>query len=561
MSTLLSFAKWSLPFAAILLASSAAARAADVSFYTVAKDEGFDQLTVGPSIPKGNPYRYNAIVGLTAANSVNSATVQLLPSGTIYPLAADTYSFDFQAKFTTLAALNAAAPNGDYEMVINAVHDGTHTITLPLNGDAYPGTDPHISNFTAAQAINPAAAFTLTWDTFSGGTANDFVQVIIADAFGVVLFQTPDPGQPGGLNGTATSLVIPGNTLPPSTTLAAQLLFARAVAVDSTTYPGATGFASYYKFTQFSVATTAALPAQDVTGYSIAKQRTLNQIDSGPPVAAAAAPFRFLATVIPTSASSISNVTVQLPNGPTNTLAYNAANAFFRFQQSSMTQSGLDAAFASGVYTLRFGGVHDGVRSLPLSLPADALPNAPRVSDFTAAQSLNPAASFNLTWDAFSGATLADDILLDVSDNAGIPVSSATLTSTATNFNFTANTLLAARTYQVTLNFRKFVSRDTTTYPGTSGSVIVSSRTFFNLTTAANTPPLLEVIAPSNAGQFQLQLSGQAGQQYVIEASTNLQAGSWAAVLTNAGGGGQFGFTDTQSSVFPTRFYRGRSAN
>src|SRR5437667_8063669 len=153
-----SFAKWSLPFAcaAIILARSAEALAADVTFYAVAKDEGFDQSSAGPPAPKGNPYRYNAKVGLTAANSVNSATVELLPGGTIYPLVAGTYSFDFQEKFTTLAALNAAAPNGNYQMVINPVHDGTHTITLPLSGDAYPVTDPHISTFTAAQAITPA---------------------------------------------------------------------------------------------------------------------------------------------------------------------------------------------------------------------------------------------------------------------------------------------------------------------------------------------------------------------------------------------------------------------
>src|SRR6266536_766184 len=118
-----------------------------------------------------------------------SATVQLLLSGPAYPLAAGTYSFDFQAKFTTLAALNTAAPSGSYQMVIRAVHDGTRTITLPLNGDVYPGTDPHVSNFTAAQTINPAGAFTLMWDAFNGGTTNDFVQVMIVDASGVTVVQ------------------------------------------------------------------------------------------------------------------------------------------------------------------------------------------------------------------------------------------------------------------------------------------------------------------------------------------------------------------------------------
>src|SRR5207245_2306942 len=137
----------------------------------------------------------------------------------------------------------------------------------------------------------------------------------------------------------------------------------------------------------------------------------------------------------------------------------------------------------------------------------------------------------------------------------------ASLTSTATNFNFPTNTFGTGQTYQVVLNFRKFVSSDTTTYPGATGAVIFSSRTFFNLTTAASSPPRLEVITSNNVGQFKLQLIGETNQPYVIEASTNLQAGSWAAVITNAAGSGQFSFTDSQSSIFPVRFYRGRTAN
>src|SRR5438552_7000549 len=244
-----------LAFATITLVTTDVARGADVTFYAVAKDEGFDQSGAGAPTPKGNPFRFNAIVGLATANSVSSATVRMLPSGPIYPLVAGPDSFEFQAKFLTLADLNAAAPNGTYQMVINGVHDGAHTISLTLNGDAYPSTNPQISNFTAAQTINPAAAFTLTWDAFSGGTANDFVQLVVADTFGDTLLKTPDPGQAGVLSGTATSVVIPANTLPVSTPLRGQLLFARAVAVDLTTYPGVTGFASYYKFTQFSLAT------------------------------------------------------------------------------------------------------------------------------------------------------------------------------------------------------------------------------------------------------------------------------------------------------------------
>src|SRR5262245_4344253 len=231
MSSIFLFSKWTrFLVLTVIVGTAVAARAADVTFYGVAKDEGFDQSSTAAPTPKGNPYRVNAFVGLTAPNSVTNATVQSLPSGQIYPLAPEPGLFDFQAKFTSQGALNAAAPNGNYQIIIQALHDGTHTITLPLTGDAYPSTDPHISNYAAAQTINPVAAFTLTWDPFSGGTTNDFIQVTIADALGDTTFvQSPNPGQPGALRGTATSLAIPAKTLPSSSMLIGRLLFSNAV--------------------------------------------------------------------------------------------------------------------------------------------------------------------------------------------------------------------------------------------------------------------------------------------------------------------------------------------
>lgn len=41
-----------------------------------------------------------------------------------------------------------------------------------------------------------------------------------------------------------------------------------------------------------------------------------------------------------------------------------------------------------------------------MSLPAYPQPNAPQVSNFDAAQSINPSQPFTLTWDAFIGGAL-----------------------------------------------------------------------------------------------------------------------------------------------------------
>jgi hypothetical protein len=57
--------------------------------------------------------------------------------------------------------------------------------------------------------------------------------------------------------------------------------------------------------------------------------------------------------------------------------------------------------------------------------------------------------------------------------------------------------------------------------------------------------------AVRTGGQFSFTVSGSAGQQYVVEASTNLL--DWMPVATNAA---PFVFTDTSCGSFNRRFYR-----
>lgn len=248
----------------ILFAASVTARASDVAFYLVAKGHQYSQTSTAPPALKSSPYRFSTLVGIASTNSVTNATVQALPSGQVIPLALQTSGtigtsaeFSFNAKYATNTDLEAAFPNGNYQLVIQAAHDGTKTSTLPLNGDAYPATVPFLNNFTAAQAINSSNKYTLSWAAFTGGTTNDIILVTISDVTGHTIFSSPDPGQPGCLNGTNTSFVIPPNTLPSGSFLGGSLIFAKVVKRDTTSYAGVPGFALYYTQTQINLATAA----------------------------------------------------------------------------------------------------------------------------------------------------------------------------------------------------------------------------------------------------------------------------------------------------------------
>jgi len=303
------------------------------------------------------------------------------------------------------------------------------------------------------------------------------------------------------------------------------------------------------------LASASLVRAADIQSYNVSKQENFDQFSPGPPTFSA---YVFSGGFAPTSINSVSNANFQLPNGTNFPLAL--ANKWHQ-RQTFSSQSALDAAFGSGTYLITLYGVHDGYRSLPLTLPADSFPPAPHISNFANAQSINPAANFTLMWDAFSGAGPLDNISVTVYDEMGDTKASATLTNSATSLQVPANTLGSGHSYYAILVFTEVVTNDALTYPGVTGSVFFSAQTYLNLGLATNPPPpKLNVLAPSGS-DFQLQLIGQTNQQYVIEASATLLPGSWVPVATNAATGGQFTFTDPQSPGFHVRFYRARQAN
>ncbi len=71
---------------------------------------------------------------------------------------------------------------------------------------------------------------------------------------------------------------------------------------------------------------------------------------------------------------------------------------------------------------------------------------------------------------------------------------------------------------------------------------------------AGNTVPVTAAALTSAArsgGQFSFTVSGDAGQQYVVQASTNLL--NWISIQTNAA---PFLFTDSNAAGFKQRYYR-----
>jgi len=74
---------------------------------------------------------------------------------------------------------------------------------------------------------------------------------------------------------------------------------------------------------------------------------------------------------------------------------------------------------------------------------------------------------------------------------------------------------------------------------------------------AAALPFRLETLGPVPGVGFALQLHGEEGRSYAIEATTNFLA--WTALKTNVASGGVFDYVDRDALGRSVRFYRARA--
>jgi hypothetical protein len=100
-------------------------------------------------------------------------------------------------------------------------------------------------------------------------------------------------------------------------------------------------------------------------------------------------------------------------------------------------------------------------------------------------------------------------------------------------------------------------------YVGAAGSYGTSGTIRFDMVTAigatipaSNAPPSAATLSSAvlNAnGQFQFQVTGSIGSNYVVQVSTNLSGTNWLSLQTNAA---PFGFMETNQGFYSQRFYR-----
>lgn len=224
--------------------------------FSVSKIYLFNQTsTASPNPATPNPCEFGASTGLMSNRTATTITVTLPTTGVsnltdniLTPQ--EWYFVGFNTNQTTF---ESTFPQGLYTFNVSAT-TSNQTLAVNLPASMPQPNAPHLTNYTAAQAINSAASFSLGWDPFTGGAGgSNFVFLTIIHA-GTNVFQTGSLTTTNALPGTSVAVNIPANTLPAGSTFNGSLGFYHTLLVTN----NASNISVSYRasFTQFALATT-----------------------------------------------------------------------------------------------------------------------------------------------------------------------------------------------------------------------------------------------------------------------------------------------------------------
>ena len=530
------------------------AGAPNVERYELNKSRRFVQTADAPPAPRGsNEFVFTAEVQGSAPNLVTAASVSA-PSGRNSTLVPDNdrEEFDFSEPSSSRDALEAIYPTGNYTFQIQTATDGNRSVNLWFNSLDYPPA-PRVY-FDPAQQIPVDSALTIVWDSWPGATRDDFIQLRIEDEAGDAVFETPDFDDKDALDGRARSATIPAGTFVRGEDYEARLTFQRFARLDTFSYPGALGAASYSSRTTFHFET---LPS-DVRGYEVSRGRMHWQTN----FTATVTGYVFRATIEAESAQTVATAAIVTPLGRSLPLVQQQSGNDFEFVDARASFEAFEAEYPAGNYVLTINTANEGTRDIPVVFASSVYPNAPRLTDYDAAGRIDSATDFLLGWDPFAGGTATDFVDLQIEEMDGDEVfdtpgygKDEALDGRATSVTLPAHLLRAGRSYRARLHFEKVSRADDAGYPGVEGRVGLAARTYAGLATAgAGNPPLLQSILPMDEGGVRLNLTTLDGGTYQIQGSENLV--HWTPLGTISATSNQSTFTAPPPPAGACYFYR-----
>ncbi len=297
-----------------------------------------------------------------------------------------------------------------------------------------------------------------------------------------------------------------------------------------------------------------------ITSFTLGAVYSYAQTSTAAPTLDTNAPYMFGATTVLASNRTATSILLTLPTGSVNGLVQNFVRRdMYYFNAFDTNLTSFLTNFPVGTYTFDVYGPASN-QQLPLNLlPLTSQPPAPHLANYAAAQTVDAAQAFQLTWDAYQGGTAGDYIHVDIgnvfsSADVGTP---GALPGTATSVNIPAGTLQPATSYEGTIGFYRSVI-DTNGITWASTSYRASITQFTLTTTGSGTAPVL-TNATYFPGVFSFNVIATPGQPLTVEWSTTMQPGSWVPIFTGNAPSALVPIVDPQPTSAPPRFYRART--
>jgi hypothetical protein len=253
--------KFTLPFLGITTLVLAGRTAqADVTFYDVFTNNLYSQTSnTQPSTADG----FFATAGLSYSTAGEVGAVQVVTGGSTSPLtlsSAPGNTFNYEASFSTEAAMNAAFPLGNpYTFEISGGSLGTQSASLNTPSTALNSAIPFLtgSSYSQLLGLNPALSDTIGINGFSPvvGTNGSFAFFTITrQSDSAVVFQQ------SFLSPSTTSVLLAANTLAASTAYNIDLDYSSRITTPNAGFSTASSLIGFEQRTEINFTTGRAVP-------------------------------------------------------------------------------------------------------------------------------------------------------------------------------------------------------------------------------------------------------------------------------------------------------------
>lgn len=306
-------------------------------------------------------------------------------------------------------------PNGTYSLFIRGRNDGDHTMTFSITGDQYP-QPPILNDYNGAQNLPYNQYNEISWRPFVGGTTNDFIQVQIEDGDENNIWETPDFGEEGALNGLDTRTIIPARQLAPGSTYFATIRFVKALSNGSRQYPGVPGTAGYFTRTEFVLRAVSSTVDSVIDRVQVWRRERFDQsvVDG----VFRPEPFEFLARVDTVASNQVTSVGLGVPGSPTNMFLISdpGSDQFELSGESDTSAESFLGFYPNGPYTFDLRRTDGKTERVVVNVPGGSFPPEPRIVNVTSFANYPGRTPLLVTWEPWAGAGPLDFIRVEFFD-------------------------------------------------------------------------------------------------------------------------------------------------